>query len=264
MAFSFYERPNSRDSTNSPPAVTLRYVAQGEHSSSFVNAYALAGTPAIVVHQNQILYRQDIQLEPAGYDVYYATIPYAQQKKENGSFHLTFDTTGGTLNLKASKQTVASYPEGAPNHGGAIGVKSNKEVEGADIVIPALKISVHFKHPAGIISIPRIKQLARWTGNVNSDTFLTFAAGEILFLGCSGSEGTDSPTEIGYQFACSENLQNTVIGGITVAQKDGWDVAWIQFKDDVDAGKPIKPPAFIHVERVYERITLATALGFGG
>src|SRR5262245_33962270 len=148
MAFSFYERPNSRDSTLSPPTVTLRYCAQGEHSSGIVNAYALSLTPAIVVHQGALLYRQDVQVEPQGYDVYYVTAPYAQQKKANGSFHLSFDTTGGTLNIKASRQTVASYPTNpaAPNHGGAIGVKGNKEVEGVDIVVPALKLTVHFKH----------------------------------------------------------------------------------------------------------------------
>jgi hypothetical protein len=264
MAFSIRERPNSRDSTNSPPAVTLRYVAQGEHSSGIVNAYALGATPAIVVHRNAILYRQDVQLEPAGYDVYYITVPYAQKKKENGSFHLSFDTSGGTLNLKASKQTVASYPEGAPDHGGAIGVKSNKEVEGADVVIPALKLSVKFSHPAGIVTIPRIKQLARWTGNVNSDTFLTFSPGEVLLLGAKGSEGSEAETEVSYDFACSENLQNKVIGGITVAEKQGWDLYWVAFKNDVDGSRPVTKPEYIYVERVYDRIPMAASLGFGG
>jgi hypothetical protein len=274
MAFSFYERPSSRDSTDSPPAVTLRYCAQGEHNDAIVKSYARLATPLVVVHNGAFLYRQDISCEPAGFDVYYLTAPYAPKKREHGSFRLTFDTTGGTLNVKCSRSTVASYKQPGdtgdiPNHQGAIGVKSKGkglDVEGAEIVVPALKITVHFKHPMGVITIPQIKQLARWTGNVNSDTFLTFAPGEVLFLGCKGSEGSDAETEVGYDFACSENLQNKLIGGITVAEKQGWDVYWVQFKQDVDpdADKPISPPEYIYVERVYDRIAMAASLGFGG
>ena len=108
MAFSFYERPNSRDSTNVPPTVNLRYVAQGQHDEAYVKAFALGATPALVAVAEGILYRQDLQVEPAGYDVYYVTCPYAEKKTANGTFRVTFDTTGGTLNLKASKTTVAS------------------------------------------------------------------------------------------------------------------------------------------------------------
>jgi len=264
MVFRFKERPDSRKSTSNPPSFELKYSAAGATDDAFVRAYALAGSPSLVNTGDGTLYRQDLQVEWQGREIAYVSIPYGPRKKENGQFRLSFDTTGGTLNIKLAKSHVATYPAaGAPNHGGAIGVHGD-QVDGADIVIPALKLTGHFTHPAGIITIPQIKHLARCTGTVNSDTFLTFSGGEILFLGCSGSEGTDVPTEIGYQFACSENLQNQVIGGITVAQKDGWDVAWIQFKDDVDGGKPIKPPAFIHIERVYTRIAMATALGFGG
>ena len=263
MVFRFKERPTSRQSTGNPPTYNLEYVAAGESDDAYVRAYALAGTPALVNTIHGTLWRQDLALEPQGRDIFYVRVPYAERKREQGQFRLSFDTTGGTVNIKLAKEHVATYPAiGAPNHHGAIGVNGDN-VEGADIVIPALKLTAHFTHPAGIITLPQIKNLARNTGKTNSDTFLTFAPGEVLFLGCSGSEGTDSPTEIGYQFACSENLVNHVIGGITVAAKRGWDVAWIQFKDDVDGGKPVKPPAFIHVERVYQQIALGLALGFG-
>ena len=270
MAFKFTERRNSRESTSNPPSVTLRYAAQGEPNDAIVKAYAVSATPYIVVSDDDgVLYRQDVQLEPQGFALYHVSVPYGPRKTENGSYRVTFDTTGGSLKLTASKQTVASYKQtgdaGAiPNHGGAIGVKSNKEVEGAEIIVPALKLSVHFKHPRGVITIPRIKDLARLTGNVNSDTFLTFAPGETLFLGAKGSEGADVETEVTYDFAMSENLQNKVIGGITVAAKQGWDVYWISFKNAVDGGKPVTQPEYIYVERVYDRIAMAASLGFGG
>jgi hypothetical protein len=262
MVFRFKERPTSRRSAKNQ--FELQYVAAGATDEYYVRGYALAATPAIVNTPEGTLYRQDLSIDWQASDIAYVSVPYAERKKENGTFRLSFDTTGGTLTIKCAKEHIATFPStGAPNHGGAINVHGD-EVDGTDIVVPALKITAHFTHPAGIITLPQIKHLARTTGKSNSDNFLTFAPGEVLFLGCSGSEGTDAPTEVAYQFAMSENLQNHVIGGISVLAKAGWDVAWIQFKDDVSNNKPVKPPEWIHVERVYDRVPLALALGFGG
>jgi hypothetical protein len=263
MVFRFKERPKSRNSTREPASLTLEYVAAGSTDDAFVRAYALAGSPAVVSTGDGTLYRQDLAVDWQGSDIAYIRVPYAKKKQENGQFRLSFDTTGGSVTIKCAKEHVATYPGSAKNHRGAINV-NGKEVEGTEIVIPALKLTGHFTHPAGIITIPQIKNLARLTGKTNSDNFLTFEPGEVLFLGCSGSEGTDSPTEIGYQFACSENLQSLVIAGISVAQKRGWDVIWFEFHSEEDDGHPIRPPKAIHVERVYESVPLALSLGFGG
>jgi hypothetical protein len=237
-------------------------VAAGEFDAAVVNAYAYAATPAVVAVLEGILYRQDIRTDPAGFGVYHISVPYGPRKYETGSFRFSFDTTGGTIHIKASKQTVAKYPPTAPDHKQLIGVHGD-EVDGADVVIPALKISVHFKHPMAVVTIPFAKQLARYTGKSNSDFFLTCNPGEVLFLGATGSDGTDCEAEVNYQFAFSENLQNQVIGAISGINKDGWDVAWIAYKDAVDGNKPVKQPEFIYVERVYDRIPMALALGFG-
>jgi hypothetical protein len=141
------------------------------------------------------------------------------------------------------------------------------DVQGAEIIIPALKISVHYSHPAAVITIARIKYLADITGMVNSDDFFGFAAGEVLFLGASGSEGTDAETEVTYQFAMSANADSLTIGDVTGIVKDGHELAWIKYKDAVDTegGKdlPVKQPEFVYIERVYETVDLALALGFG-
>jgi hypothetical protein len=50
----------------------------------------------------------------------------------------------------------------------------------------------------------------------------------------------------------------------TVTAKQGHDIYWVQFKNDVDGGKPVSPPEFIYIERVYDRIPMAASLGFGG
>jgi hypothetical protein len=214
-----------------------------------------------------LLYRQDIQVDPIGYDIWKVTVPYGKKEQTAGSYTITFDTTGGTVHISASKATIGKYPAStAPDYKQLIGVNKD-DVAGADIVIPALKMSVHFKHPAAIITLSRIKYLASITGMVNSATFLTFAAGEVLFLGASGSEGTDAETEVTYQFAMSSNATGLSIGDVASIAKKGHEYAWIKYKDAVDTvdskDLPVKEPEFVYVERVYDTVDLALGLGFG-
>lgn len=267
--FRFTERPTSRRTTENPPTFEFIYRASGTsppNDNVFVHAFARGATPAVVaLASGDILYRQDIQIQAEGYDVWTVTVPYAEKgdKPPTGQWTFNFDTTGGSFHIKASKATVNSYGTSPPNYKQLIGVNGD-DVEGADIVIPALKINVTYSHPLGVVTIALAKTLARLTSKVNSTTFLTFDAGEVLYLGSTGSDGTNSAAEVGYAFACSENLQNQIVGAITGIQKDGWDLAWIKWKDDVDADLPVKVPEFVYIERVYERVNLAAALGFGG
>lgn len=197
-------------------------------------------------------------------DLFFVEIPYGpRESQQAGSMTLSFDTQGGTVHIKNSRSTVASYPAGAaPDFKQAIGVHDD-EVDGCDIIIPALKLSVSYKHPLGAISLARIKLLALATGTVNSDTFLTFPPGSVLFLGASGSEGTTSETEVTYHFACSEEANGLTIGTVTGITKQGHDYLWVSFTDDVDGGRAIKRPQFVYVERVYKRASLSGILGFG-
>lgn len=266
--FKFTERPNSRKTTDSPPTFEFIYRASGTGTNDqvFVHAFAIGATPAVVaLATGAIVYRKDIQIQSEGFDVWTVTVPYAEkgEKPPTGQWTFDFDTTGGSFHIKASKSTVASYGTSPPDYKQLIGVNGD-DVEGADIVIPALKINVTYSHPLGVVTIALAKTLARLTGKVNSQTFLTFDAGEVLYLGSTGSDGTEKEATVGYQFACEENLQNQIVGAISGIQKDGWDLAWIKWKDAEDGGKPVKQPEFVYVERVHDRVNLAAALGFGG
>ncbi len=270
LPISVKERPGRRRSTVKPPSETREYVIRGVFDTDYAQALALAGTPAILTSAAGLLYREDAKVDEHGYGVWYATVPYGPKKNETGQWTWDFDTTGGSITIKASKSTVARYvPPGktAADHKQLIGVHGD-EVDGTTVVIPTLKINARYRHPLAVVTIPYAKQLARWTGKVNSDTFLTFDAGEVLFLGARGSDGTQAEAEVGYSFACEENLQNIVIGEIQNIQKQGWDYLWLEWEDYTDetggTKKPAKKPKQINVERVYDRIPLAASLGFGG
>jgi hypothetical protein len=228
----------------------------------FIKAYAVSATPLALITGQGTIYRQDIKVDFESSAHATVTVPYAKDDKSAGSINWNYDTTGGTVRLKAALEHLATYPAGQEGHGGAIGV-NGEDVEGVEIVIPALKIGVDVSHPAGVVTLNRVFQLADDTGTVNDDTFLTKPAGSFLFLGSTGSDGSEAEAQASYQFAYSKNLQNQIIGGITVAEKQGWDVSWVEFKDDVAAGKPIRPPKAIHVERVYRRVNFPALFGFG-
>jgi hypothetical protein len=265
--FRFTEARESRRLTTTPPTQTNVWNVSGTNDQAYVRAYTLAATPSVVASLYGTLYRQDVAVDPIGYELWRVTVPYATRKQETGGFRLTFDTTGGTVHISASKETITKYAAtgSAPDYKQLIGV-NGENVDGADIIIPALKITAHYRHPAAFITLSRIKYLSNITGMVNSAAFLTFAAGEVLFLGASGSEGTDAETEVQYQFAMSANATSIAVGAMTIAKK-GHELAWIKYKDNTDTAGgvvfPVKQPEFCYVERVYETVDLALALGFG-
>lgn len=161
--FRFNESRQSRSGTTEPPSETRIYTAAGSNDQAYVYAYAATtGTAASITHASGLLYRQDISVSPIGYELFRVEVPYGPRKRESGEYSLDFDTTGGTLHITNSKETVNKYtapgkPD-AQDMGGAIGVNGD-DVSGTEIVIPALRLTVNFKHPAAVITLSHVKNL---------------------------------------------------------------------------------------------------------
>lgn len=268
MAFRFFRPPVGVKTRSNPPSETHTWRAIGSNSQDFVNAYAMSATPAIVSTVYGSLFRQDLSVRKEAYNQWSIEVPYGPHKNETGSWTWDFDTTGGTVHITTAREEVARYPSGeAPDQKGAIAVDGD-EVKGTDIVIPAMKINVQFKHPLGVVTIPYAKYLNGITGTINEDPFLTFSPGEVLFLGARGADGSESEATLNYQFAMSSNAEGLTIGDIANVAKKGWDTLWTSFEDaEETAGGvtyPIKKPKFVYVDRVYREIPMAASLGFGG
>jgi hypothetical protein len=270
MSFQFEEKPESRSGSGGTNSTEIRrYFSYGSNDRAYIEAMTLAATPTVIVgYGGKVLYRQDpsFDLNDLHCEI---EVPYGPQQKATGSYTISFDTTGGTQLMKASYEVVGKWDATGDqvatkdDEGGAIGYdKTTNEIAGTDVIIPALKLNVAFRHPAATISESRIRTLARNSGKVNSSNFLGFDAGEVLFAGATGSQ-SESEAEVNYAFMCSENVNGLEIGGITI-NKDGWDFADVRFAEDTEAGKPVKPPKEIYVHRVYRRTNLAAVLGFGG
>lgn len=261
--FQFDERPNSRAFSAKDKTETRIYKAVGEQDSLQVQAYALGATPAFIATAVGTLYRQDVKLDPDGFSQYVVTVPYAAGNRQNGSYTFDFDATGATIKIKAAKEHVQSYPTAGNPHKASIGVTSDGKVEGADIIIPALKFTITFSHPSGVVTIPFARLLSRAAGHTNLNAYLSHDPGELLFLGATGSDGSEAEAQVKYMFASSENVTDLSFGDITDIVKQGHQLAWVEFKDEADAGAAVVQPKAVHIERVYDPLDFLTYFGWG-
>ena len=175
----------------------------------------------------------------------------------------SFDTTGGTVHVSQSFGTNR-FGTLAPDFKGAIGV-SDDRVDGVDITIPAYKFSETHYIPRAFVGTSYKYTLFLLTGKVNNAAFKGFAAGEVLFLGSTGSRRGREDFEITYHFAASPNIASIVFtSSITVLDKEGWDYMWLYYNDEVDgtAHRIVRRPRAAYVERVYERADFGS-LGLG-
>ena len=168
---------------------------------------------------------------------------------DNASY--TFDTTGGTKHMTQSLDTMASYPGGVPNYEGAIGY-DGENINGVDVTMPVMNFSeTHYLSDKKVTTKYK-KIIAELTGTMNNKSFKGYDAGEVLFLGASGSKRGDGYWEITYKFAVSVHKRNFEVGEISIPCKRGWDYMWVRYEDDVADDNLIKKPTAVYIEQVYE------------
>jgi hypothetical protein len=192
----------------------------------------------------------------------------------------SFDTGGATAHMTQAIPSATSatgeqrFPRDAPDQKGAIGVDGER-VMGIDVVTPALTWTESYDVPSTYVTAAYIKTLAELTGTVNAAAFKTFAAGEVLFVGCSGSQEWDSekgdgPWNLSYKFTASGNCgpgqtyPALTLGDVTGVEKDGHDFLWIAYEAAVDSptSKLLRVPKYVYVNKVYRR-SLFSRLGIG-
>ena len=183
----------------------------------------------------------------------------------------SFDTGGGTAHkTQAFSETVFGS---GPSMNNAIGVTSDR-VEGVDIVAPSLQWSEDYEVPDSYVTAAYIKQVAQLTGCVNNAQFKSFAAGEVLFVGCTGSQERDEdrgngPWKLSYKFVAAPNAgpgqtyDAITVGSMSVTKK-GHEYMWVLYESDADSSTKtlLKKPKYVYVNRVYREQSFS-GLGIG-
>jgi hypothetical protein len=261
MTTTYAERNQGRDYDIVGQKLSVPFVVTGAFNEAISNAVALAASNPF----RQGLWRQNITSTHQGNGCWHGTIHYGPYQTAVGTYRLNYDTTGGTLRVTHSKAMRAKYWNAAypePPETRAIGKQPDGSVDGADIVIPALKLTWTFRHPLGAMPLSRIKQLARFTGYTNNDTWMTFEPGELLYLGSTGSQGSDTEADVAYNFAASQNATGLTIGSIAGIAKKGHDYLDVQWCDEVVGGVDTKDAKYAYTHRVYDETSFQTLMGF--
>jgi hypothetical protein len=184
-----------------------------------------------------------------------------------------FDTTGGSQH-KTQAEDETAYGTDAPDQRRAIGVDGDS-VAGVDIVSPALQWTEEYEVPDGYVTTAYIKEVSRLTGTVNNGSFRTFPAGEVLFVGCTGSQEWDDrrgngPWKLSYKFIASPNagtgqtLPAITVGSITGIEKKGHEYMWVRYEAESDTASKtlLKVPKYVYVNKVYREASFS-GLGIG-
>ena len=175
---------------------------------------------------------------------------------EEETVSFAFDTGGGTMHRNQSLKTVSKAPNDAPDFNGAIEVDNEWNVNGVDVTMPVLNFTETHTMSGTRVTTSYKKNIAALTGTVNRSSFRGFAAGEVLFLGASGSKRSkkaSAPWEITFRFAVSPNQSSVSVGKLKVSNKKGWNYLWVRYADKVADNKKnvIKEPVAAYVEQVY-------------
>ena len=254
------ERFESRSTVaGKSPSVELRYWIKGTDDDLAARGALEAAAPT----GYDGLVRQDVQIEPQGHELWDGTVRFVAPSfggPQTGESVFSFDTGGGMRHVTQSLQTITrKAPPGqtAPDFKGAIGV-TDTGVEGVDIVVPVYHFSeTHYKPDSQVTQAYKLT-LFGLTGKVNNGSFRGFAAGEVLFLGASGSKRVApdgaQDWEITFRFAASPNAAGLSVGDIAGISKTGWEYLWVQYRDheDTAAHSIVKRPVAAYVERVYD------------
>jgi hypothetical protein len=227
----------------------LIYQVHGTDDEVQVQEAVLAEAPPLYLG----LQLDSISVEPMeGAQLWEARVRYQTVDVES---HWTFSTVGGTQRVTQSLETISTHaPIGsfAPDFQGAIGVSQDR-VEGVEIPVPRFDFTETHRFTHEQMTSEYKYLLFGMTGRMNHEPFREFAAGEVLFLGATGSRRGADLWEVTFNFAASPNVVDRTIYNIADIDKVGWDYLWVRYEDfaDLDAYALVKRPTAVYVERVH-------------
>lgn len=295
MSLAYYELAHSRpiERTVDTATETLKFVALYSMDERVVYTGLLLVAP---IRRNG-LPRQKISCDPQKGGVWFCDVQYGfgpltqtDDAPENTDPtddtllgpEYSFDVTAKQIHVTQSKMTRWSrhkgdaadgpvYSPNSPLHGRAVNVTRDR-VEGADIYAGGFELSVTVQNT---LSLPQIRLLRSLCACVNNAPWRGFRAGEVLYLGASGTCKPGNLWSATHKFAIGENKSDVVIrpgdpltggNGITIPSKFAWDYLWVTYEEIPDpsgTGYVVQAPRDAYVEQMYDYADF-TLLEIGG
>lgn len=185
--------------TANPLGRRYKYRVVGTRNPTLARNVVAAAAPGVISVPQGVLFRQPIDTHQTAYDRFDISVSFLERNREVGTMTWDADTTGATVDVFVSKESLRRYGIGVaseagsaaamniPKHNGAIGVEEDGTVRGTTIVIPSMRLNVQYKYPPGVVTLQQAYFVASLTGLVNSAPFLGSKPGEVLLSPCGGS-----------------------------------------------------------------------------
>lgn len=237
-------------------SASIPYIVMGATDDANVRATALASIPTTY---NSIP-RSGIRITEQVNDTTWKVVAsYEQPDSSGGSDTATLENTytfeigGGTQNIKQGLASTVRYPEGAAFIDGINFDGDN--INGVDIVTTQFQWSETYWFAPAAVDTTYKTTLSAIVGTVNLAAFRGYPAGELLFLGATGTKQGNGYWQITFKFARERNATGLSVGTITGISKTGWQYMWVRYEDAVDgtgANKAlVKKAKAVYVETVY-------------
>lgn len=216
----------------------------------------VSAAPATSTVDGILLAKRVITLKATGEAAYEGEAKYtfaAIEKKplEEGESSYQFETAGGTIHAtRALEETVFVASGTPPSFEKLIGVNGD-EVAGCDLVSPVFSFSETHVLSAATVDAAYKLALFAATGCTNNGSWKGFAAGEVLFLGASGTSRGDGSWQINYRFLGAKNQSGLTIGGIPSIAKKGHEYLWVKFDNGISQDRWVKKIDAVIVNKVY-------------
>lgn len=215
------------------------------------------------------LFWNSIQLHESFYaQLYDISVTYSPFTKQTGTYMVRVEHAAGTAKATAGER-IAGYPtaEAVDNQGV---IWNGQEVVGVDVPFNQTRIVISYRHPQAFLNHAYLRAVGKLVGHPNKDTFLGYDPGEIAYAGGNATE-SEAEASAEYSFEVSRNETGLEVGGITIADKNGFDIISPVYKWDTadDSGgdtKAIRPIDYIEIIRPAGREwrDYVTVFGWGG
>jgi len=215
------------------------------------------------------LYWNSIQLHESYYaQKYEISVTYSPYEKKTGTYLVRIEHAAGTAKATAGER-IAGYPTAdAVDNGGVI--FNGQEVVGVDVPFSQTRIVISYRHPEMFLNHAYLRAVGKLVGHPNDDMFLGYDPGEIAYAGGNATE-SEAEASAEYSYEVSRNEINLVVGGITIAEKKGFDVVSPVYKWDTDddtggTTKAVHPIDYIEIIRPRGRewLNYLSVFGWGG
>lgn len=190
-----------------------------------------------------------------------------------GEFKCEFDVSAINQRVTFSeKGSFTAYidpavPGGDPNPEGAINFSKHDgkiKVEGIDIRVPSLKLSISYRLPRGTITTAYVRRLRDKVLKRNSATWLGWGPRELLFVGATGSQALFGEPELKFEFETDIEVKKKYgeIPQVTKPPHDYLDLVYDTEADEA-AKKLVGKPIAAYVHNFYGVTNFPALFGFG-